>query len=637
MADSATQNVAEIDASPQAHHRFAAAVLDSRIVIWVSVTLATVVMAMAYRQGWTGGSSGTVAYFAAQAIAIIPTTVVVLRRKTPTINGALGLVFPLVMVQYLFKWMYSPDQLRFPDELQHMAGTTNVLLAHHLFVANSGLPIAQYYPGLESLAAQLSSLSGLSVTSAAFILMAAVHLAICGLLFAIVRRIVGSPRAGAIAVVIFMTAPHYLFFSMMFVYQNLALVFAGMVVLAAWHWRGGESWRYGAVAGGAIVAVVETHHATAALLFIALGLFSSMVWWREREWRPLAVTGALGAAVALWFSVVAPETLSYFSQSGGLSSYWKAIVNIFHGVLPFASQGSKGAIEGTFADRMAASVGEAALVTLLICSWILLRRGWKRFEQGWILGAIAGSFAIFAMLAYRVTSINGSQVYGRLSIFVWLMIGIVIAAGALISLKEPTPFPGPVAKKQSRLIRGGRAIVPIAALVSLAYLGGIESGWPAPWGRLPGPFLVSGFERASSDESNEAALWMLTYEGSGHRFASDLDAQIVFRTYGHQISATGRAATIFYNPVISGQDGATLQAQQVQFLIVDFRDSQQLPLSGSYFASDPLANEHKHPISVNALAKFASVPNISLLYASRNLQIFNIHGSYYYLPSALTP
>ena len=29
------------------------------------------------------------------------------------------LVMGLALNQYLLKWMYSPDQFRFPDELQH--------------------------------------------------------------------------------------------------------------------------------------------------------------------------------------------------------------------------------------------------------------------------------------------------------------------------------------------------------------------------------------------------------------------------------------------------------------------------------------------------------------------------------------
>jgi hypothetical protein len=95
-------------------------------------------------------------------------TPVVTRLLSPRRTGVAEsflLVMGLAVNQYLLKWMYSPDQFRFPDELQHWLATTVVMESGQLFRPNQALPPAVHFPGLAEMGAAVAELTGLPVAA----------------------------------------------------------------------------------------------------------------------------------------------------------------------------------------------------------------------------------------------------------------------------------------------------------------------------------------------------------------------------------------------------------------------------------------------------------------------------------------
>jgi hypothetical protein len=169
----------------------------------------------------------------------------------------------------------------------------------------------------------------------------------------------------------------------------------------------------------------------------------------------------------------------------------------------------------------------------------------------------------------------------------------------------------------------------MAALVLV--LNGLVNGWPPYWERLPGPYQVAGAERSVGPEQVASAEWVLAALGPGNRFATDEGDLPVLGSYGDQ-NPVGDDGFLYASPTFTSAAAQQVQAQSIEYVLVDRRLSQLLPASGQYFPVDPDAGKYTRPLPLADLTKFNYVPGVARIYDSGNIVIYDLEGSAYYGP-----
>ncbi len=216
------------------------------------------------------------------------------------------------------------------DETAHFALLRNVISAGQLFQHTPLLPIGTFYPGLESAAATIHWLTGLSPWDSALTLIAVVHCLLPVQVYYVARALPVPHRWAAVAGLVYATNPSFIYFDAQFAYESVALLLMLTIVrlyveaLAAER-SGSRTWGQ-SLSTALLIAVmsfglVVTHHLTsltgiALLLAGALflkpisGLADRKGGWRRLfvRWMPVLT---LATCFALWVVFVAPGTVSY--------------------------------------------------------------------------------------------------------------------------------------------------------------------------------------------------------------------------------------------------------------------------------------------------------------------------------------
>ena len=177
-----------------------------------------------------------------------------------------------------------------------------------------------------------------------------------------------------------------------------------------------------------------------------------------------------------------------------------------------------------------------------------------------------------------------------------------------------------------------RAPVVVAVAVGAALvlvLNGMVNGWPPYWERLPGPFQVAGVERSVAPEQIASADWALAALGPGNRFATDEGDLPVLGSYGDQ-NPVSDDGFLYTSPRFTQAAAQQVQAQSIQYVLVDRRLSEMLPASGQYFPVDPNVGRYTRPLPRAGLTKFSHVPGVARIYDSGNIVIYDLQGSAYY-------
>ncbi|MGC9668704.1 hypothetical protein ACNTMW_19375 [Planosporangium sp. 12N6] len=569
--------------------------------------------------GWAGAF-----YWAGQVVVYTP---VVYRLLSPRLTGVAEsflLVMGLAVNQYMLKWMYSPDQFRFPDELQHWLSTTLVVETGRLFEPNSALPVAAHFPGLEEMGSAVVSLTGLSVTDAGLLVAGVLRLVFVGALFMMVRAGGGSPSLAGATCVIYATALHYLFFNAMYLYQTAALPFLMLAIWATRGWRRREPGfvPYAVVGVVSVVIVAVSHHITAMVMVGTLALLAGcdLVFpGRHPRRSTVVLAGTAAAVVAAWILLVATEVLGYLSAP--VQSMFAALTQIF------AGSGSKTSVApGNPLWQLA--IQALALLSLLVllarACWVAVR---KRERDAWQWAVLVGSVAFFATSGLRFMGAQGPELAGRASTFTYVPMSMLAAATIVEWRRSLRPRAWPEALRRWTVDTRWVQPAPLgAAMATLLMLAARAGGWPAYWGQLPGPYLVSGFERSVDGENVTAAWWTGEALGWHNRFATDLTGLTLVSTYGRQ-DPVGEAAQLYYDPVWGLRDQQILQSLQIGYLWVDVRMARQLPASGNYFLVDPQAQQHTTPLPVDKLDKFDHIPEVSRVYDSGNIRLYDVRGA----------
>lgn len=102
--------------------------------------------------------------------------------------------------------------------------------------------------------------------------------------------------------------------------------------------------------------------------------------------------------------------------------------------------------------------------------------------------------------------------------------------------------------------------------------------------------------------------------------------------YGEQQTITGIAnavplGTLFFSPDVGPREQAILQSGRIEYLVIDYRLNDGLPMAGYYFqASEPGAYHHTVPIASAILTKFDGLSEVSRLFDSGDLVIYDVRA-----------
>ncbi len=259
------------------------------------------------------------------------------------------------------------------DETAHFALLRNVISTGRLFQQTPLLPIGTYYPGLESAAATIHWLTGLSPWDSALALIAVVHCLLSVQVYYIARALPVPHQWAAVAGLVYAANPSFLYVDVQFAYEPVALLLMLTIVrlyveALAVERSGGRTWRQ-SVSTALLIAVISfgcvvTHHLTsltgiALLLAGALflkpisGLADRKGGWRRLfvRWMPVLT---LATCFGLWVVFVAPGTVIYLSPYvSGTASQLVALAT--------GSRGS-GAVRTIFSHSTAPGYERAAAI-----------------------------------------------------------------------------------------------------------------------------------------------------------------------------------------------------------------------------------------------------------------------------------
>jgi hypothetical protein len=569
----------------------------------LTMAAGVLVISAAYAAGRHGspGSAWHAAYWLGEALLFGPLAWRLLSRSGPGESEAAGLVLCAAAATYLVKVAYSPAAFRFPDELEHLRTTSNLLSSHHLFGVNYLLPVSAFYPGLEEVTGAVVTLTGLPVFTAGLIVAGLAHVLFAAALFVVFRQVSGSPRIAAAACAIYATNPHYQVFDAIYGYQTLALAFFGLALVAA---LGRTRW---VLAVTLIAATMITHHVTSYVLAGSLLLLAGIGATRRHGTVRIAVlAGACLGLVVLWVALAAPGTVSYLEPT----------VRGLTGVFTSHRSAGSGAPAGPLTDQLASYAATALIMIGLPFGWWQIWR--KQRHNTWALALGAGSSAYYLAALVRVAVPDGSELAGRSLTFIYIPVGYTLAmaaAGPVRVLLQRITVP-------RRITRSSRPA--FAAAAGILLVGGIAAGWPPYWERLPGQYFVDGFESGITTEGIAAATWARTTLGPGQRIAADFTNYLLLGSYGDQ-DPVGDLDELYCGPGWTDDDEALANQQAIGYLLVDLRMSEQAAVTGGYFADSSAVCPS--PIPRQDLTKFDAVPGFDRVYDSGNIVIYARAGA----------
>jgi hypothetical protein len=603
----------------------------------LTMAAGVLVISAAYAAGRAGTANAAwvAAYWLGEAVVFAP---LVWRLASGPALGrpeAAGLVLALATATYLVKVCYSPAAFGFPDELEHWRTTATLLSTHHLFGVNYLLPVSAVYPGLEVATGAVSAVTGLPVFVAGLVVAGLAHLLFTAALFVMFRLVSGSPRIAAVACAIYAANPHYQVFDAIYGYQTLALAFFGLALVAVLI-------RWWPLAIVFTAATVVTHHITSYLLVTFLLLIAVVRGVLHRRAEIPVAALALGCVgfIALWVGFVATGTGSYLAAP--LHSFADGLSGIFT-----AQSAGSGATtpQGPPADRLAGYAATGLIMFGLPFGWWQIWRTQR--HRTWAVALGIGSAVYYVLAVLRITTPDGAEIAGRGMTFVFIPVAytlaIALAGPGRAAIRRIYSWSNPVdvttmgtghagcdndgvARRAWRLPFRWAGVVTAGGAAAILLAGGITSGWPPYWERLPGNYVVDGFESGITPEGIAAANWARDNLGPGNRIAADFTNYLLLGSYGDQ-NPVGTLDTLYCDPVWTEADALLAREQDIGYLLVDLRMSEQRSVTGGYFTE--AAPACPSPIPKQDLTKFDRTPGFDRIYDSGDIVIYALAGAQY--------
>jgi hypothetical protein len=581
----------------------------------VVMAAGVLVIAIAYTAARFEATAAMVLYVAGLVTIVVPAAYRLLGANTPR-EERLGVTVLLGVGLFLVKLLHVPLGFGYFDEFQHWRTAIDILETNALFGPNSLLPISPRYPGLENVTTALVELADVSVFVAGHAVILAARILLVLTLFLLIERASGSARLAGLAVLVYMSNPHFVYFNAQFAYESLALPLTAFTlygVALRTEARGRVAVLLTVLIVLGIVAVVVTHHVSSFAMTAFLCLWALL----HARLRPGGIgVGPGDAAVlslaltALWVVFVAPDVLGYIGYH--LVTGVDELLRLLTGGLGIRRLFAGGVVAAAAWER---TLTVAAVALLLVSMPFGAIEVWRRY-RGLVLPltlAIA-SLGYPAALALRLTE-AGMEAAGRAMTFAFVPLAFVaaLAAGRALDRFAGSPW----------------ARILLTAAAATVFLGGATFGAPAYF-RLPGPYLVSADPRSIEPQGVETARWARAWLGPSNRIAADRINRVLLGTYGRQRPVTElgddvAVGHLFFAETLDARALDVVRAGRIEYVVTDLRLTTGLPHVGVYFnLGEPGSLRHETPIRTTALTKFDDLDGVSRIYDSGDIQIFDV-------------
>ncbi len=520
----------------------------------------------------TGESGGSVAFWAGVLLIVFPAA---LRLAGPSASAGerAALVGLAGLALYAAKVLRDPFDFTFADELAHLRNVQNILSSGTLFEPNSILPVTPRYPGLESLAAALVDLSGISPFWGGVLLVGFARVLVPLALMLAFTRITGSARAGSLGALAYAATPTFLYFAAQFSYASLAVPLMTVVVFTLTRReQAADSDRaiWSLVTLVVIAGIVPVHHVTGyaivALLFAVALAYAVLPGRRAKDGPWLVAVGALVLASG-WLLLEAWQTIDYLRPvvRNAVSDTFDTVFRQSEGRTPFSA--GPGDSSAPVLERIVAFGSVLALLALVLGG---VRIVWYQHRRDPLLLVFSLAALVYlATLPLRLIP-DAWETASRASEY--LFVGVALLTGlALTWLLDRRPE------------RWIRAVA--AATVALVVCGGIIAGWPSD-ARLAKPLKVTVDGRTLLPPTYAAADWAGAQLGRGRRIAAeDADARLLLTRAG-QTAIQGTypdVQTVLRAELLEPWMSQLLREQRIPYVLTDRRRASGDNILGYFF------------------------------------------------------
>ena len=628
--------------SPQLKARFRALVAGPwgwfpLLTIWAGLT--SLLLALAYSMARREVAGGEALYWVAFPLGVMPVAAILLRPYRAR-RERLALIVLLGIQMFLPFLLRSPTSFTGYDELLHFRSLADILRTGHLFHPNPLLTVSPYFPALEISTSSVAQLSGADPFAAAVVLLAFIRVLFATALFLLFEEVAGSSRLAGLAALIYILNPSFAFFDSRFAYETLALPLMPVILLvvARWARSGAPGWRPAPTLLLAVllVTLTVTHHVT------SYGMITLLVGWailqpllrrsRDRYSGSIAMVALVAVlGVGVWLFSVASLTLGYLvAPLGGAVRQMINLIATGEGRSLFQSATGQLAPEW---ERFAGLAASGFLLAWLPIGLGVIVRRMRHDSLAVLLALLALGYP--ASLVLRLTP-TGSEAAGRSSAMIYFGLALVVALGVdawrdLVAwIVQHLRLPWAVTARVWLMVSSTPPfrVLGVAA-IGLLTLGGVIVG-TTPATRLPGPYLVSADARSIDGESLAVARWARAELGSDRRIAADRVNRLLLGSYGEEHVVFHHSEGIeswqlFVTPVVGVNERNRLVRLTLEYILIDRRLSESLPLSGFYYEEGEIAHgRHTTPISPQVLGKWDGVTAVDRIFDSGDIQIYDV-------------
>ncbi len=614
--------------------------VDPHWLVWpsllaVNASVALIVAAAAANRSRAGDEAALGLFYASVAILFLPfATRLVLPRvsRAERIVGLLLVTFAL----YLLRTIRAPVFFLDHDEFLHWTSAAAINETGRLFAPNVLFPIGPSYPGLEVVTNALSSLSGLSIFSAAFASLAVARLLYVAALFLFYEKVSGSARVASVACILNMGSSTFVFFDTAFSYESMALpllVFA--LVSESWtaeRLRLGqkrELWLLPLV----VLALAMTHHATAyglALLLIGALCFTAVGATDGAALQSLGLACICATAFPwIWSWAMGDPGSAYLGPiiEDGLRELRHLLSFDGVGRRPFASE--QGMLTPLW-QRATALVAVALICVGLALSFfrslawagfafgnLRAARSWRSiaWRNGWLAFLTFLSFAYPVSMLLRLTR-SGWEIGNRIGPFAFIGVGLVLSIGVATLFQR---------NSESRV----RAAT-VGAAATMILIGGIISSAGLSL-LVPAKYQVEADAASIEPMGIGAAEWAKDWLGPRNRFAADRDNRLLLSTFGQQLVSTtlqlhDDAGVAMISETFGPEEAGMIHRLGLDYLLADLRITTGRPVVGAYFDSATADEMLSAPPSPGALLKFNAVPGVNRVFDNGYIVIYDVRA-----------
>jgi hypothetical protein len=516
--------------------------------------------------------------------------------------------------------MRDPYGYSTTDDFPHALSLQYIVSGHHLYHANTLLPIVAHYPGLEAAASALEFLTGMSSWGTGVLFVGACRVLLMLALYVLFTGVSRSARVGALAALLFAGNSNFMNFETQFAYESLSLPLLILALAAmAERQRAGTPMDlrgWGIVAAATIVAIIPTHHLTSYVVVVTLWLMCLRRIPLPRRFRsidliagpPVWPFALLATMLALaWLLVVASQTVGYVSPD---------IINAFVQAFKTVTGGSSA--RGLFSGA-GHGVGQANLLSeeaasflepllLLIAGGIGVWKVWRSRHLEPVVVVLTIMAALFFVLtALRVVP-SAWEVGNRGAEFMFIGMSCMVGAA---TLHRPKVWARPWFRLGVGLACG------------ICVVGGDVAGNSADL-RLAHPtqFTASDGARILS-ETEAVGRWFAT-QPPGNVLTDDADSMAI-SVYGHHTTYAGTlldADTILSLPRPYPYEVTTARRGHIRYVVVDMRTNSQNPLAGLYLNMVPPAAPVDTTFKPGILRVWE--PLGALVYDSGDIYVFDL-------------